>query len=101
MKASLLDSNPVLKKQLTRNVRELVPVILSFTVSGSLHLSYPSPILLPYGLKGHKGRGYLLFQPGSVIPAHDPNRLTKPSSDRGMVTRSSFSIKMLTKKFHP
>lgn len=65
------------------------------------HLFPPSPCSPPIWPSGGWGRGYRCFQPVSVLPAHDPNRLSKPSADRGMLTHSPSYREMLTDTFHP
>lgn len=68
---------------------------VSNLVNGSCHShasivspSVVSPLyaLLPSG----QGGGYLYFQPVSVPAAHNPNRLSKPSSDRYMFLTDTF-----------
>lgn len=75
------------------------------------HLSSPLHTFLPSDLRGGwrwgevvgvEGEGrYLYFPPGRVLPAHDPDRLSKAPADRLMSTCVSSWTATLTETSHP
>lgn len=73
-----------------------------------LHPSIPSCRLTYRGgggggeVVGVEGEGrYLYFPPGCVLPAHDPDRLSKAPADRLMSTCVSSWTAALTETSHP